>query len=205
MLYNATCRTRLRLFERKTMPAVPDIYLNNVRLSFGRFRLSALFVARLSGVQVAVSNPDHSFPFLNKEAAVRVLLVEDNATIGNAVQDHLFAEGFVVDWSMDLGSAKTAVARGRYDVVLLDLRLPDGSGLDLLKSMGTRVGTTPVIILSAYDQISDQMTGLSIGAVDYLVKPFGLAELTARIRKAVTAAGAGKSRDDRSRLLPKAG
>jgi two-component system OmpR family response regulator len=136
---------------------------------------------------------------------VRVLLVEDNATIGNAVQDHLFAEGFVVDWSIDLGSAKTAVARGHYDVVLLDLRLPDGSGLDLLKSMGARVVTTPVIILSAYDQISDQMTGLSVGAVDYLVKPFGLAELTARIRKAVTSAATGKSRSDRSRLLPKAG
>ncbi|HEY0124431.1 MAG TPA: response regulator [Rhizobium sp.] len=136
---------------------------------------------------------------------MRVLLVEDNATIGNAVQDHLFAEGFAVDWSTDLGAARTAVAGGTYDVVLLDLRLPDGSGLDLLKSMGARVGTTPVIILSAYDQISDQMTGLSIGAVDYLVKPFGLTELTARIRRAVTSAGAGKSKDDRLRLLPKAG
>lgn len=136
---------------------------------------------------------------------MRVLLVEDNATIGNAVQDHLFAEGFVVDWSMDLGAAKTAVARGHYDVILLDLRLPDGSGLDLLKSMGARIGTTPVIILSAYDQISDQMAGLSIGAVDYLVKPFGLNELTARIRKAAASTGAGKSKGDRSGFLPKAG
>ena len=130
---------------------------------------------------------------------MRVLLVEDNATIGNAVQDHLLAEGFVVDWSMDLGAAKIAVAGGHYDVVLLDLRLPDGSGLDLLKSMEAQVWTTPVIILSAYDQISDQMTGLSIGAVDYLVKPFGLAELTARIRRAA------KTGDDRSCRLPKAG
>lgn len=136
---------------------------------------------------------------------MRVLLVEDNATIGNAVQDHLFAEGFVVDWSMDLGAAKTAVARGHYDVILLDLRLPDGSGLDLLTSMRAQIGATPVIILSAYDQISDQMAGLSIGAVDYLVKPFGLAELTARIRRAVTFGGAGKSRGGGSRLLPKAG
>nr|WP_153364954.1 response regulator [Rhizobium sp. ICMP 5592] len=136
---------------------------------------------------------------MNKEADVRVLLVEDNATIGNAVQDHLLAEGFAVDWSMDLGAAKMAVAGGHYDMILLDLRLPDGSGLDLLKSMEAQVGTTPVIILSAYDQISDQMTGLSIGAVDYLVKPFGLAELTARIRRAV------KTRDDRSCRLPKAG
>jgi len=136
---------------------------------------------------------------------VRVLLVEDNAIIGNAVQDHLLAEGFAVDWSMDLGAAKMAVAGGHYDLVLLDLRLPDGSGLDLLKSMEAQVGTTPVIILSAYDQISDQMTGLSIGAVDYLVKPFGLAELTARIRKAVMPAAAGRSRNDRSRLLPRVG
>ncbi|MBB3451998.1 two-component system OmpR family response regulator [Rhizobium sp. BK313] len=136
---------------------------------------------------------------------MRVLLVEDNATIGNAVQDHLLAEGWAVDWSMDLRSAMAAVIAGAYGVVLLDLRLPDGSGLELLKYMGTKVDSTPVIITSAYDQLSDQMTGMNIGAVDYLIKPFGLAELTARIRKATTSPSAGKLRNRQAKFLPKTG
>lgn len=136
---------------------------------------------------------------------MRVLLVEDDITIGNAVQDHLRAEGFAVDWSTDLRSARTAVAASLHDVILLDLRLPDGSGLELLRSMGARAGATPVIILSAYDQISDRMNGMDIGAVDYLVKPFGLAELTARVRKAIAGVGNGKAGGRRPRRLPEAG
>jgi two-component system OmpR family response regulator len=142
---------------------------------------------------------------LNKGEVVRILLVEDNATIGNAVQDHLLAEGWTIDWSTDLRSAMTAVAAGAYGIVLLDLRLPDGSGLELLKYMGKKADSTPVIIMSAYDQLSDQMTGMSIGAVDYLIKPFGLGELTARIRRATTSSGAGKIGNRRSHVLPKAG
>ena len=117
---------------------------------------------------------------------MRVLLVEDDPTIGNAVQDHLRAEGWSVDWSMALESAMAAVADGAYDAILLDLRLPDGSGLTLLKDMEARADLTPVIVMSAYDQLSDQMMAMSIGAVDYLVKPFGLAEMTVRIRKVAT-------------------
>lgn len=115
---------------------------------------------------------------------MRVLLVEDDPTIGNAVQDHLRAEGWSVDWTMTLESAMTAVAAEVHDVVLLDLRLPDGSGLDVLKHMEMRGGSTPVVVMSAYDQLSDQMTAIRIGAVDYLVKPFGLAEMAVRVRKA---------------------
>ncbi len=118
-------------------------------------------------------------------AIVRVLLVEDDPTIGNAVQDHLRAEGWSVEWSMTLQSATAAVTSEIHDVVLLDLRLPDGSGLDVLKHMEILGNSTPVIVMSAYDQLSDQMTAIGIGAVDYLVKPFGLAEMTARVRKAV--------------------
>lgn len=117
-------------------------------------------------------------------ATVRVLLVEDDPTIGNAVQDHLRAEGWSADWSMTLESAFAAVVHEGHDVILLDLRLPDGSGLDLLKHMETLGNSTPVIVMSAYDQLSDRMTAVGIGAVDYLVKPFGLAEMTARVRKA---------------------
>jgi len=115
---------------------------------------------------------------------VRVLLVEDDPTIGNAVQDHLRAEGWSVDWTMTLESARTAVAAEAHDVVLLDHRLPDGSGLDVLKHMEMRGDLTPVVVMSAYDQLSDQMTAIRIGAVDYLVKPFGLAEMAVRVRKA---------------------
>ncbi|MDL2400375.1 response regulator [Rhizobium mayense] len=136
---------------------------------------------------------------------MRVLLVEDNATIGNAVQDHLLAEGWAVEWSMDLRSATAAVVAGAYSVVLLDLRLPDGSGMDLLKQMMARGDSTPVIIMSAYDQLSDQMAGMDIGATDYLIKPFGLGELTARIRKAITSSSAGKSRQHRANRLPQTG
>nr|WP_246451646.1 response regulator [Rhizobium paranaense] len=133
------------------------------------------------------------------------MLVEDDATIGNAVQDHLLAEGWAVDWSMDLRSAMAAVSAGAYNVVLLDLRLPDGSGLELLRYMGPKVSSMPVIIMSAYDQLSDQMAGMSIGAVDYLIKPFGLGELAARIRKATTPSSKGKPGNCRSHVLPKVG
>ncbi|MGY5775856.1 response regulator [Rhizobium sp. LEGMi135b] len=115
---------------------------------------------------------------------MRLLLVEDNILIGNAVQDHLRADGWSVDWSMDLESARVAVTAEAHDVMLLDLRLPDGSGLDLLKLMETRGEATPVIVMSAYDQLSDQMTAMNVGAVDYLVKPFALSEMAVRVRKA---------------------
>ncbi|MGY5800449.1 response regulator [Rhizobium sp. LEGMi12c] len=115
---------------------------------------------------------------------MRLLLVEDNILIGNAVHDHLRADGWSVDWSMELESAKVAIAAEAHDVMLLDLRLPDGSGLDLLKLMVARGETTPVIVMSAYDQLSDQMMAMNIGAVDYLVKPFALSEMAVRVRKA---------------------
>lgn len=115
---------------------------------------------------------------------MRLLLVEDNPIIGNAVQDHLHAEGWSVDWSMNLESAIAAIAAATHDVVLLDLRLPDGSGLDLLKFTEARGDATPVIVMSAYDQLSDQIAAMSIGAIDYLVKPFALTEMAVRVRKA---------------------
>ena len=85
------------------------------------------------------------------------------------------------------GQAMQAVAQTRYCVILLDLRLPDGSGLELLRRLRDKAEMVPVIILSAYDQISDQIEGLRIGAVDYLVKPFNLGELITRIRRTIGA------------------
>ncbi|TWB61197.1 response regulator receiver domain-containing protein [Rhizobium sp. ERR 922] len=177
----------LWLLKPATMVTNPDIYLNDkllCRAISGLIPIVVFFAGFISGVQVAVRNRHHSCLIATGDAIVRLLLVEDNILIGNAVQDHLRAEGWSVDWSMDLESARGAVAAEAHDVMLLDLRLPDGSGLDLLKLMEARGETTPVIVMSAYDQLSDQMTAMNIGAVDYLVKPFALSEMAVRVRKA---------------------
>jgi DNA-binding response OmpR family regulator len=120
---------------------------------------------------------------------MNVLLVEDNALLGDAVRDHVCAKGHSVEWCLTLADATVAADIGHYSLVLLDLRLPDGSGLTLLQRLRTRRDAVPIIILTAYDQVSDQIGGLSCGATDYLVKPFGLSELDQRIRAATDHAG----------------
>lgn len=112
---------------------------------------------------------------------VRVLLVEDNLMIGDALRDHVAADGWIVDWSINLRSAIAATDRCSYALILLDLHLPDGTGLDLLRHLSMRLSMPPVIILSAYDQLSDRLEGMTLGARDYLVKPFDLIEMIARI------------------------
>lgn len=120
---------------------------------------------------------------------MQILLVEDNLIIGEALSDHIAASGWSVDWSVDLESAGRATRARAYALILLDLRLPDGSGLDLLRQLRAQSPLVPVIILSAYDQVSDRIEGLEIGAVDYLVKPFDLSEMIARIRRFVAPRG----------------
>jgi two-component system, OmpR family, response regulator len=112
---------------------------------------------------------------------MRILLIEDDAVLGMAVRDHVLAEGHSVDWMQRLDEAGAAIRVAVYDLVLLDLMLPDGSGLDFLKARRVAGDVTPVIILTARDQISDRIAGLNAGADDYLVKPFDLFELSARI------------------------
>ena len=112
---------------------------------------------------------------------MRLLLIEDEPLLGDAVRERLEREGHAVDWVKRIDDASTAVKVVRYDVVLLDLHLPDGRGLDLLRAM-RRVGDRkPVIILTARDQVRDRIEGLNAGADDYLVKPFDLDELSARV------------------------
>lgn len=113
--------------------------------------------------------------------AVRILYVEDDRTIGEAVRDHIAAEGHAVDWARTMAEAEGFVAVAPYGLVLLDLQLPDGSGIDLLAAMRKRGDATPVIVLTARDQVSERIRGLNAGADDYLVKPFDLGELGARI------------------------
>ena len=112
---------------------------------------------------------------------MRILLIEDDAVLGAAIRDQIAGDGQSVDWVQRLDAAQDAMAGASYDLVLLDLMLPDGRGITFLKALRMRGDVTPVIILTALDQVSDRIEGLNAGADDYLVKPFDLAELSARI------------------------
>ena len=113
---------------------------------------------------------------------MRILLIEDDAVLGAAVRDQIAGDGHSVDWVQRLDAADTAIAGVPYDLVLLDLMLPDGRGLPFLRRLRARGEATPVIILTALDQVSDRIEGLNAGADDYLVKPFAFSELLARVR-----------------------
>ncbi|MCF6315499.1 MAG: response regulator transcription factor [Marinosulfonomonas sp.] len=112
---------------------------------------------------------------------MRVLLIEDDTVLGAAVRDQIKAEAHSVDWVTRLDEAGDHIAAASYDLVLLDLMLPDGRGLPFLRELRKHGDVTPVIILTALDQISDRIDGLNAGADDYMVKPFDLSELSARL------------------------
>jgi len=112
---------------------------------------------------------------------MRILLIEDDRGLGSAIRDQIAAEGHTPDWVETLADAEHVSTSVAYDIILLDLMLPDGRGLDYLRRQRAAGSVTPVIILTARDQISDRIAGLNAGADDYLVKPFDLAELSARI------------------------
>lgn len=112
---------------------------------------------------------------------LRVLLVEDDHVLGEALRDHVAAANHAVDWFQTLSEATAATQTVSYGLILLDLRLPDGEGLTLLRTLRKANNPVPVIILTAHDQVSDRIEGLNAGADDYLVKPFNLGELTARM------------------------
>lgn len=113
---------------------------------------------------------------------MRILLIEDDADIAHAVLRFLQGHGHAVDHAADLDTSSAALAAADYDAVLLDLSLPDGSGLDLLRGLRRRGSQVPVVIATARDQISDRIAGLDAGADDYVVKPYDLAEVEARLR-----------------------
>jgi DNA-binding response OmpR family regulator len=113
---------------------------------------------------------------------MRFLLVEDDRMIGDTLRAALRMEGHAVDWVRDAAAAEGTLASERFDLVLLDLGLPQGNGLDVLRGLRGRGDATPVIVLTARDGPGDRVAGLDAGADDYLVKPFELDELGARIR-----------------------
>jgi len=112
---------------------------------------------------------------------MRLLLVEDDDILGEALRDYLRAEGHAVDWFRDLQQADAA--RGEpFDAWLLDWQLPDGSGLDWLRARRAKGETTPALMLTARDRLTDRVASLDGGADDYLIKPFAPEELAARLR-----------------------
>ena len=112
---------------------------------------------------------------------MRMLLLEDDLALGEAIRDHLASLGHGVDWLCNISEARQAWRSAPYELMLLDQRLPDGSALDLLREIRNRADTVPVIFITAQDQIAARIEGLNSGADDYLVKPFDLNELVARI------------------------
>ena len=114
--------------------------------------------------------------------AMRLLLVEDDPMIGEAVRDLLRAEGYAVDWANDGDMADAALATQAYDLVLLDLGLPRRDGLAVLRDLRARKDRTPVLIATARDGVAQRVQGLDAGADDYVLKPYDLEELLARIR-----------------------
>jgi two-component system response regulator QseB len=124
---------------------------------------------------------------------MRLLLVEDDAMIGAAAQEGLRREGHAVDWVRDGVQAQLALGNEVYDLMLLDLGLPRRDGLAVLRELRAHGNDLPVVIVTARDAVADRVAGLDAGADDYLVKPFDLDELGARVR-AVARRRAGRSR-----------
>ena len=113
---------------------------------------------------------------------MRLLLVEDDALIGEGVRAGLKLAGYTVDWVKDGQAAALAIANAVYDLAVLDLGLPRKDGLSLLRELRAKGNDLPVLVLTARDAVQDRVLGLNTGADDYLIKPFDLDELTARVQ-----------------------
>ena len=115
-------------------------------------------------------------------AEVRILLVEDDDMLGEAVREGLRQEGYVVDWVQDSGAALAALSTSSPSALVLDLGLPTGGGMSVLRWLRQNGRMTPVVIVTARDRVTDRIAGLDAGADDYLIKPFDIDELCARLR-----------------------
>ena len=113
---------------------------------------------------------------------MRILVIEDDTILGSALQEFLRGQGYAVDWVNNGGQALGAVSAQTYDLLVLDLNLPDISGLDVLRQLRAQGQQAPTLILTARDGVEDRVAGLDAGADDYVPKPFELAELAARVR-----------------------
>lgn len=113
---------------------------------------------------------------------MRVLLVEDDRMIGEAIESALQDAAYAADWARDGLAALVAIENQSYDIMLLDLGLPKKDGLQVLSSLRTKGNLIPVLIISARDAVEDRIKGLDAGADDYILKPFEMTELLARMR-----------------------
>lgn len=123
--------------------------------------------------------------FSSGKLSMDILLIEDDEMLADAVSRGLRQEGWTSDCVKDVVGAKLATLNHMYDAILLDLGLPGASGLTFLRSLRESYGTTPVLIVTARDKLSDRIAGLDAGADDYIVKPFSMDELCARLRAVV--------------------
>ncbi len=130
---------------------------------------------------------------------MRILVVEDDKIIGDGLTTALQLDGYAVDWVKNKESASLAFETHVYEMLLLDIGLPDGSGLDFLADVRARKNNIPILILTAYDSLTLKVRGLDCGADDYLIKPFKLEELQARLR------ALHRRREGRAQPLLKAG
>lgn len=113
---------------------------------------------------------------------MRLLLVEDDKILGDGLKTGLSMEGYAVDWLTDGKLADEALQTNRYELVVLDLNLPGMDGIRILQELRKRKDHTPVLILTARDSVNDKVLGLDSGADDFVIKPFDLAEICARLR-----------------------
>jgi DNA-binding response OmpR family regulator len=121
---------------------------------------------------------------------MRLLLVEDNPQLAQLIQEGLSSQGFVIDRCGSLKEALATRAAATYELVLLDLGLPDGDGMDLVRRLRQANDSIPILILTARSGLNDRLIGLDGGADDYVVKPFEIAELAARCRALLRRPGA---------------
>ena len=127
-----------------------------------------------------VSNFSPDFPpYLYR---MKILIVEDEPAIREAIAGYLQKEGYICEQAADYGTAAEKVALYDYDLIVLDITLPGGSGLDVLRKLKKKNPETGVLILSAKNSVTDKITGLDLGADDYITKPFHLPELNARVK-----------------------
>ena len=113
---------------------------------------------------------------------MRVLLAEDNGRLAALIAEGLTEQGFVLDRFSTLGEAEESAALAKYDLLLIDLGMPDGDGVDFIRALRRKGDTTPILVITARNGLGDRVGGLDSGADDYLVKPFEMPELAARCR-----------------------